>query len=170
MKKFLSKSLIAAIAFGITSCSVVSQSESTKITTVLTQLGNTLVTDLQQQRAVALAAQPPDVDGAACAGALPGEAVYDTSSDHLGLGALGVAAAIQKVAAVTANKAVGALTAAEVASLYQPGSAQFNWAVKMIETACIAKIHDVNQAVNSTAGIMTALPSVLALSAAPVGL
>ena len=59
---------------------------------------------------------------------------------------------------------------AEIATLYQPGSAQFNWAVKTLETACIAKVHDVNQAINSTAGIITALPSVLVLAGAPVGM
>lgn len=148
---------------------IISQSQSQQIEKVLTQLGNTLTSDLQAQRAVALAATPPDTAGAACAGASPGEPVFDTSSDHLGLGALGVAGAIQRVAAVTVGKQVGALTLAEIATLYQPGSPQFNWAVTMIETGCIAKIHMVNQAINSTAGIITALPSVLALAAVPVG-
>jgi len=99
-----------------------------------------------------LAATPPDTDGATCAD-----------------GAATVAAAIQKVAAVTAGKTVGAFSVAEIASLYQPGSAQFNWAVKTLEAACIAKIHDTNQAINSTAGIITALPSVLVLAGAPIG-
>ena len=152
---------LAACAGGL-----VSQSESQQITTVLTQLGNTLTSDLLAQGAVALAATPPDLDGAACAGTLPTNPLDPTT----GTGALTVAAAIQKVAAVTAGKSVGALTVAEIATLYQPGSAQFNWAVKTIETGCIAKVHDVNQAINSTAGIITALPSVLVLAGAPVGM
>lgn len=154
------------IALGLSACvPSISSDDSAKISKVLTQLGNTLVTDLQQQKAVALAATPPDTDGAACAGSLPDP----TKAGDTGTGALAVAAAIQKVAAVTTGQKVGALTVAEIATLYQPGSDQFNWATKTIETACIAKIHDVNQAINSTAGIMTALPSVLALAAAPAG-
>jgi len=160
--------LAAALPLMLSSCAggLVSQGQSTQIEKVLTQLGNTVTTDLQQQRLVALAATPPDQHGAQCAGTLPDPA----KPGDLGSGALSVAAAIQKVAAVTAGKSVGALTVAEIATLYQPGSAQFNWAVTQIESACIAKIHDVNQAINSTAGIFTALPSILALGAAPVGL
>jgi hypothetical protein len=152
--------LLGACVPGVTS------SDSTKIEAVLTQLGNTLVTDLQQQAATALAATPPDTDGAQCAGTLPNPAV----AGDLGTGALAVAAAIQRVNAVNGGKAIGTLTLAEIATLYQPGSAQFNWAVKVLETACIAKVHDVNQAINSTAGIIGALPSVLALAAAPAGM
>ncbi len=157
--------VLGTLMLGVASCAVVSQSQSTQITTVLTQLGNTLTADLQQQALTAMAATPPDVDGARCAGTLPDP----TKPGDLGTGALAVSAAIQRVNAVNANKPIGALTVAEIATLYQPGSAQFNWAVTTIETACIAKIHDVNQAINSTAGIMTALPSVLALAAAPAG-
>lgn len=137
-----------------------------KIEDVLTKLGNTLIPDLQQQSAVSLAATPPDVHGAACAGTLPDPA----KPGDLGTGALAVAAAIQRVAAVTNGKVVGNLTKVEIVTLYQPGSAQFNWAVTTLETACIAKVHDVNQAINSQAGIITALPSILALGAAPAGL
>lgn len=157
---------IACLALAGCVNGIVSADKSKQISVVLTQLGNTLTSDLLQQKAVALAATPPDVDGARCAGALPDPAV----AGDLGSGALGVAAAIQRVAAVTDGKAVGALTLAEIGTLYQPGSAQFNWAVTTIETACIAKIHDVNQAINSQAGIVTALPSVLALAAAPAGM
>lgn len=165
MRKLLASVSLLALA-GCAVPAIVSQSESTQITTVLTQLGNTVVNDLQQQAATAMAATPPDVDGARCAGTLPNPAV----SGDLGTGALAVAAAIQRVNAVNANKPIGALTVAEIATLYQPGSAQFNWAVTTLETACIAKVHDVNQAINSTSGIITALPSILTLAAAPAGL
>jgi hypothetical protein len=156
--------LAAFATLALTGCAV-SADQSTQISQVLTQLGNTLTASLQQQAAVALAATPPDTDGARCAGTLPDPA----KPGDLGTGALAVSAAIQRVAAVTAGQQVGAITLAEIGTLYQPGSAQFNWAVTTIETACIAKIHDVNQAINSQAGIMTALPSVLALAAAPAG-
>lgn len=161
------KRLLALLTFAtlLAACTI-STTQSQDITKVLTQLGNTVTSDLLAQRAVALAATPPDLDGAACAGTMPTTAGDPTT----GTGALTVAAAIQQVASVTAGKAVGALTIAEIGTLYQPGSAQFNWAVKVLETACIAKVHDVNQAINSTAGIITALPSILALGGAPVGL
>lgn len=144
--------LFAAIASLALLAGCVGASQSSQIEKVLTQLGNTLADDLAGQKAVALAATPPDTDGAACADA-----------------GMQVATAIQKVAAVTAGTQVGALTLAEIGTLYQPGSAQFNWAVKTLETGCIAKVHDVNQAINSTAGIIAALPQVLVLAAAPAG-
>ena len=159
--------LVSTAALALVGCGSfgVSSSQSKAISTVLTQLGNTLTSDLQQQAKVAMAATPPDTAGAACAGTLPNPAVPNDT----GTGALAVAAAIQRVAAVTAGTSVGALTVAEIATLYQPGSPQYNWAVTTLETACIAKVHQTNQAINSTAGIITALPSILALAAAPVG-
>lgn len=143
---------LVGLAWWLTGCSLTT-GQSNEINTVLNQVANTATADLQQQQKVALAATPPDTDGANCA-----------------VGALTVAAAIQKVLAATPQGTqIGAFTTAEIASLYQPGSAQFNWAVTTLETACIAKVHDVNQAVNSTAGILTSLPSILTLAPA-VGL
>jgi len=169
IRSALASASAIALLMGTAGCVPgVSQGQSQQITKVLTQLGNTLTADLQQQAATAMAATPPDVDGARCAGTLP-DPTKPIGPDNLGTGALAVSAAIQRVNAVNANLPIGALTTAEIGTLYQPGSAQFNWAVTTIETACIAKIHDVNQAINSTAGIMTALPSVLALAAAPAG-
>lgn len=176
MRKFLLTGIAAITLLSATACSLgVSQSDSAAINKVLTQLGNTLVTDLQQQAKVAMAATPPDADGAQCAGTMPIAAVPATPTSPAvpavpATGALAVAVAIQQVAGVTAGSSVGVFTEAEIASLYQPGSAQFNWAVKTLETACIAKVHDVNQAAQSTSGIITAIPSVLALAAAPAGM
>lgn len=158
----LAAGLLGAL-LGLGACAI-GQAQSDAITTTLTQLGNTLTSDLQNQRNAALAATPADIDGAACAGTLP-----DPAHPENGTGAMAVAGAIQKLNASLAGKPIGALTVAEVASLYQPGSAQFNWAVKTLESACIAKVHDVNQATNSTAGIIAALPSILVLAGAPLG-
>ena len=55
MKHRLIAALIFPALIANAGCAVVSQQQSTQITTVLTQLGNTLTTDLQQQRLVALA-------------------------------------------------------------------------------------------------------------------
>lgn len=134
--------------FGLGGCAVSSNSQ---ILTILNQVANTASADLTSQIAIANAATPPDLDGAACGNA-----------------ALTVGIAMKKVLAATpAGATIGVFSAAEIATLYQPGSAQFNYAVTTLETGCIAKVHDVNQAVNSTQGILTALPTVLAL-AAPV--
>ena len=117
----------------------------------LTTIANTASSDLTTAVAVANAANPPDVDGAACATA-----------------ALAVASDIKKVMAATpAGATVGVFTTAEIASLYQPGSAQFNQEVKTIETGCIAKAHDVLQAGASTAGMPAAIVAALAI-ASPV--
>lgn len=122
-----------------------------QVLTVMNQIANTATADLNTAIAVANAATPPDVDGATCA-----------------KGVLTIGAAMQKVLAATPQGAtVGAFTAAEIASLYQPSSPQFNYVVTTLETACIAKVHDVNQSVQSMANVIVAIPTVLAL-AAPV--
>lgn len=115
----------------------------------LTTIANTAVADLTTAIAVANAANPPDADGAACATA-----------------ALQVATDIKKVMAATpATATVGVFTAAEIASLYAPGSAQFNQEVKTIETGCVAKLHDVLQAGASTVGMPAAIVAALAIAA-----
>ena len=111
-KLIASVSVIGLLAAPLGGCAI-GTGDSTQIETVLTQLGNTLTKDLLQQRAVALAATPPDTFGAQCAGTLPDP----TKPGDLGSGALAVAAAIQRVAAVTAGQSVGALTVAEIATL-----------------------------------------------------
>ena len=155
MKKML---LITAAAMSLSGC--VTQAQSDNITKVIVGLSNKSIKDLQGVIKVANAATPPDLDGADCAGSLPDP----TKPTDTGTGALAVAAAIQKVAQATTGQQVGAFTTAEILSLYQPGSAQFNWAVKTIETACVAKAHDVNQAVaGTTAGLMGIVSAFLGL-------
>jgi hypothetical protein len=115
----------------------------------LTTIANTASADLTTAIAVANAATPPDADGAACASA-----------------ALTVATNIKAVIAATpAGATVGVFTTAEIASLYAPGSAQFNQAVKTIETGCIAKLHDINQAGASTLGQPAAIAAALGIAA-----
>lgn len=115
----------------------------------LTTIANTATADLNTAIAVANAATPPDTDGANCAQA-----------------ALTVANNIKAVLAATpATATVGVFTAAEIASLYAPGSAQFNQAVKTIETGCIAKLHDLNQAGAATLGQPAAIAAALSIAA-----
>lgn len=141
--------LAATTALSLAGCATQAQSDATS--KLIVGLANKSISDLQGVVTVANAATPPDTDGAQCAGKLPDPA----NPADLGTGGLAVAAAVQKVALATTGQQVGAFTTAEILSLYQPGSAQFNWAVKTIETACIAKVHDINQAAaGTTAGIM----------------
>ena len=166
MRKLLVNLGMALMFAGaLSACSVgITADANSAVTKVLAQLGNTLIPDLLSAEAVDMAKTPADIDGAQCIGALPDP----TKPTDLGTGALSVAAAIQRVMKATGSTP-GLVTDAEVAAAFQPGSAQFNWAVKTLETACIAKIHDINQAINSTVGIFTALPAILAVAAAPAG-
>jgi len=125
-----------------------------QVLTNLTTIANTADADLATSIAVANAATPPDTAGVNCATAVRT-----------------VGANIRKVMAATpAGATVGVFTAGEIASLYAPGSAQFNDAVQTIETGCIAKLHQINAAGASAAGFPAALAAGLAITAAPVGL
>lgn len=151
-------------AIGLAGC--VSNSAGNAITSTLTQIANTATSDIQTQINVANAATPPDADGAQC-----------------GTAALQVAAAMQKVLAVTAPVStttngtttttapvVGVFTLAEIASLYQPGSAQYQAMAKILVSGCAAKVMDLQQAANanlSVGAIAAAIPTVLALAPVP---
>lgn len=116
----------------------------------LAQIGNTALADAQQAVQVAQAATPPDNDGANC-------------------WSNGVVPAIQDIAKVNAaanNSNSGVFTAVEMASLFQPQSAQYNYVVNMVGTACIAKANDVLGAANVVAmgGVMAVLPQVIGLA------
>lgn len=97
-----------------------------KLITDLAKIGNTVGADLQTAQKVALAATPPDTDGANCAAA-----------------ALTVKGQIAVVLTAANQPAAGALTTAEVASLFQPGSAQYNAAKQALTSGCAAKAQDV---------------------------
>lgn len=151
MRKSWLKTSVVCILLGTSGCVgglTLSSADNDAIQATLTKLGNTATSDINTAISVANAATPVDTDGARC-----------------GQGALTVVQAIQKVIASTAGPAtVGVATKVEIASLYQPGSAQYNYVVTTLETACIAKVHDVNQATTSAAGIISAIPAVLGLA------
>lgn len=123
--------------------------------TVLDKVNATAVTDLQGAEKAAQAATPTDTDGFNCA-----------------------AAAIVVLGEVTAEFAVvsgaksapGPLTLAEMASLFQPGSAQYNAAKQTLTSGCAAKAQDVLGAagVLAAGGVIGALATqnVLPLAAA----
>lgn len=122
--------------------------------TVLSRIMNTSSADLQTAQNVANAATPPDLDGARCAAAV-----------------LVVQGEVQKVVAAQASGTQGAFTTAEMLSLFQPGSAQFNQAYNTAATGCIAKANDVMGAANvllagGIAGVLAATNTVIPLGAA----
>ena len=160
----------AILSVALAGCSVLNANETKAVQQFLADTTATQTAGLLRAKNDFLAATPPQNDGASCVGNLPDP----TKSGDLGSGVLSVLAAIQRE--INANgvpsgaNPTTSFEALAKLSIYQPSSAQFNWAVTQVETGCIAFIHDINQSINSTAGIFTALPSMLALTAAPVGL
>jgi hypothetical protein len=146
--------IFALFAVAMTGCQQFNQQTVTPILKTLAQVGNTAVADATQAKAVALAATPPDTDGANCWS--------------------GVIAAIGEINQVNAAAtggpagAAGVFTGAEMASLFQPGSAQYNQVTNLIATSCVAKANDVLGAANVLAagGVVAVLPKILPLAAA----
>lgn len=138
--------VVTALSLSLLGGCALPAANSNQLVQALTKLANTATGDLNSAVAVADAATPVDADGATCAE-----------------GGLTVVSAMQKeLMALPAGATVGLFTTAEVASLYAPGSAQTNFIVKTIETACIAKLHDVNQAGASLVGVFATLGGVVA--------
>ena len=123
----------ATLVFALGGCSgqiTGAQTQVNKITdaliTDLAKIGATAGADLQAAEKVAQAATPPDTDGFNCAAA-----------------ALTVQGQIAVVLTAANQPAAGALTTAEVASLFQPGSAQYSAAKQVLTSGCAAKAQDV---------------------------
>jgi hypothetical protein len=146
--------LVGLAAIALTGCVVGASPASKQMMANLTTVANAGTADLDGVIAVANAATPPAPHLAACATAT-----------------LQVAAAMKQVLAATpTGSTVGVFTAAAVASLYQPGSAQYNYAVTTIETGCIAEVHDVMQSAQATAGMPAAIVAALGIAGLPAGL
>lgn len=169
------RKLLLAGATGLallsTACvpSLLNPSETKAVQTFLSDTTAANIKGLQKAKNDFLAATPVQQHGADCVGNLPDPA----KPGDLGTGVFSVLAAIQREIAANPPDPTTGVTGFEVIaklSIYQPGSAQFNWAVTQTESACIAFVHDINQSINSTAGVFTALPSMLAIGAAPAGL
>lgn len=148
MKNFLISVMIVGLLGG---CQQFNSQVSDPALKTLAQIGNTAVADATQAKAVALAATPPDTDGANC-----------------WTGVITAIGEIQQVNAAAGGSNAGVFTTAEMASLYQPGSAQFNQVTNLIASACVAKANDVLGAANVLAagGVMAVLPKVIPLAAA----
>lgn len=149
MRKLL---LASAAALPLFACSQFNTNVADPAFKSLAQLANTAVADLRVAENVANAATPPDADGYNCAAAA--------------ITAIGY---IQKVnGAATAGQGAGVFTAAEMASLFQPESAQYKQVVNTVGTGCIAKANDIMGAAQVVAagGVMAILPQILPLAAA----
>jgi hypothetical protein len=94
--------------------------------TVLSRLSNTAAADLTTAQNVANAATPKDTDGANCAGA-----------------ALTAQGQVNAVITAAHVPTAGAFTVGELASLFQPGSQQYNLVKQELVSGCAAKAQDV---------------------------
>lgn len=156
------KSAVAFFAIGIVAttlmaCAAKSTTTNTlgnQFATVLSRIMNTSAADLITAENVANAATPPDKDGASCAAAI-----------------IVVQSEVNNVVQAQAAGTQGAFTTAEMLSLFQPGSAQFNQAYNVVAAGCIAKANDVMGAANvllagGIAGVLAATNTVIPLGAA----
>lgn len=117
---------IFAAALLLAACATFNAKVVDPLITTLSKIGNTAVADLTTAGNVAMAAIPPDTDGANCIA-----------------GTIKVASQINAVLIAAKSTSAGALTTAELASLFQPGSAQYNAAQQILVSACAAKAQDV---------------------------
>lgn len=130
MRKFLA---VAGVLF-LAACNLLPGSMQTDITKFLTGLSQKVTTDLTNAQAVANAATPVDTAGVDCASAL-----------------LEVQADVNKVVVASNAAGSGIVTAAEVASLFQPGSLQANTERDKLVKGCSVKVAQVSGAIAGTA-------------------
>jgi hypothetical protein len=131
----MSKSIVTATLLAtalLSGCSLFSNPTVINTTVVdplitdLSKINNTAMADLVVVQKTALAATPPDADGAQCAAA-----------------AITVGGQIAAVNTAASGTGAGILTTAELASLFQPGSAQYNQVKQTLTSGCAAKAQDV---------------------------
>ena len=148
------KMIVGLAALSLVACSSVQTNVVNPVLTDISRINNTAIADLTNAQAVAKAATPADMDGYNCATTV-------------------IAVAGQINAVVTAAKGPGAgpLSNAELASLFQPGSQQFNAVQQQLTSGCAAKAQDVLGAAGVTlaggvAGAMATTNLILPLAAA----
>lgn len=118
--------VLLLVVIVLEACTAVNTRVVDPLITALSRINATGIADLKVAQAVALAATPPDQDGFNCAGA-----------------AVTVGGQINAVFAAAKGTGAGVLTTAELASLFQPGSAQFEAAKQVLVSGCAAKAQDV---------------------------
>lgn len=139
--------LLAALV--LASCAAVNTKVIDPLITDISRINATASADLVTAEAVAQAATPPDTDGYNCS-----------------VAAVTASSQINKVlaAAQAGGATAGVFTTAELASLFQPGSAQYNAVNQLLVSGCAAKAQDVLGA----AGVLAAGGVVGAIAASNV--
>lgn len=122
----MKKVLITAVTLLVGCTPNAIQQVTDPLITVLSRIANTAQADLQTTIVVAQAATPQDNDGVQCAQA-----------------GLVVQGTVSRVVTAAHVSGAGAFTMAELASLFQPGSAQYNYAKQTLVSGCAAKAQDV---------------------------
>lgn len=115
-----------AACLALASCAAFNTKVVDPLLTSLAKIGATADADLAVADNVALAATPADNDGHMCI-----------------IAARTVGGQIKAVTTAANVPNAGALTTAELASLFQPGSAQYNQAQQTLVSGCAAKAQDV---------------------------
>ena len=118
------------------------------------------------------AATPQQTHGMACVGSYPDptKPIDNVGLTNVGTGARSVLEAVKReIAANPPGNGVSPEEAIAKASIYEPGSNQFNWVITQVETGCTAYLHDINQATNSVNGIFSSAALQGILAGAPMG-
>lgn len=130
----------------LSACNLLPASVSADLQTFLTGLANKARDDLTVALAVANAATPIDKPGVTCASAL-----LDVQND------------IANVLKAANVPTAGVFTAAEVASLFQPGSPQANGERDKLVAGCSVKVAQVSGAIAGTVGWFAQLGTMFAI-------
>lgn len=151
-RRFLRGAVIGVVCL-VGACNLLPGSAQQDISKFLTGLSNKTTADLQQALTVALtptsAGQPVDPAGVQCVTAL-----------------LTVKGTLDKILANANVPGAGAITAAEFATIIQPGSPTANAARDAIVQGCALKVAQVNGAIAGTAGWFVALAGMFAIPGA----
>jgi hypothetical protein len=156
--KYLRIAFAAAALLSLAGCANGFLNFNTKVIdpliTDISKINNTAGGDLVIVENVAKAATPPDTDGYNCAAA-----------------AITVNGQIGQVLTAANVTGAGALTTGELASLFQPGSQQYNSVKQTLTSGCAAKAQDVLGAAGVLAaggvvGALAATNTILPLAAA----
>ena len=130
MKKLLATTALCA-ALSLGACAT-SATATNPLLGVMTKIANAGAADLTRVEAVASVPNP----------ALPG-GIEDQDGLRCAQAAMVVLTQIQAVNQAANGPGAGAFTLAEMASLFQPGSPQFNSAQNTLTTGCIAKANNI---------------------------
>lgn len=154
--------LIACASLALSSCAAFTSTTSLNnpLIVELTKIGNAGLADLKSVEAVA------SVPNTAMAGGIEDQAGLQCAQ-----AAVTVLTQIQALNNAANGPGAGALTLAEMASLFQPNSPQFDSAQNILATGCVAKANAVMGAAGVIAaggvvGAMVASPQILPLLAA----